>query len=89
MTAAAITPKVWTHMLAEGGRWSAAELGEFARVERKQIENLLFSAVNKGYVVRFDDASRANGSAYGVTAACRIPQGVHLNEILKAVGTPA
>lgn len=85
-----LTPKLWTHMLAQGGRWTAAELAEIARVERKQVENVLLSSVNRGFVVRYEVSDRANGTAYGVTSDCRVPQDIHLKDILKSIsGAPA
>jgi hypothetical protein len=78
-----ITAKAWLYMLAHG-RCTAAQLAAVVGVGRKQMDNLLFSMVNRDYAERYPCDDRKNGTAYGVTPASKVPQNTHLADILFA-----
>jgi hypothetical protein len=87
MTNKGMTTKAWLYMVAHG-RCTCAELAEAVGSTRKQVENLLLSMVNRGFAERFPSAERANGTAYGVTPRCKVPQNTCLADIMFAVQNP-
>lgn len=81
-----IVAKMWLHMLAEGGRWGVAELMAMSGLQRKRADTLLNYMAGREQVVKYKDASRANGVAFGVTPKCRLPTHVRVEDVIAAIG---
>ena len=83
-----IVASLWLHMLSEGGYSTQGELAEAvgAKTEGKRIDGLLSQLVDRGFAQKVPNPERKNGVGYGVTAACKVPQNVHLKDILAAIG---
>lgn len=78
-----ISSKMWLAMLKEGGRWSAAEIAKFSKLDAISAHQNLNSLCRTGALRKFDrEASAANRVQFGITAGCAIPRGVTVGEIL-------
>lgn len=77
------TATAWLHMLGHG-RCTATELAEKVGVTRRQMDKLLSSMVDRGHAKRYPNEARKNGTAYGVTPTCKVPQNTFLADVLLA-----
>jgi hypothetical protein len=84
MTQKGITQRVWLFLLEHGGHWTAAELAENTGASTAHMDRIIWSMCDVGSVTKRRSGYRKNGIAFGVNAACRIPQGITLRDIAKA-----
>lgn len=80
-----ISREIWLLMAKEGGRWSTAELTEKTTYDRMGMAGCIASMVRGGILRQFDaPAGKRHRYEFGVTAACRVPQGVTLADLVGA-----
>jgi predicted transcriptional regulator len=79
-----ITRRLWLFMLEHGGHWTTAELAEQLGEDNTYIDRILWSMHDHGSLSKYRSSQRKNGSAFGVTAKNRIPQGLTLADVTKA-----
>lgn len=80
-----LTPRVWLHMLTEGGRWSLPELCMDLQCERAVMWPTLDSMVTRGSVKRQDPTEPSGKPVYYVTHDCRPPVSITLRQIVEAL----
>jgi hypothetical protein len=88
-TETGVVARMWLHMLSKGGRWGVAEMMQVTGLQRRRADTLINLMALREQVVKYPDASRANGVAFGVTLGCKPPTQVRLSEILNAINAPA
>lgn len=78
------TACVWLTVLKAGGRLTSAEVVKAAGdgVDAPSVRSLLNSLTTTGSVRKYEQAGSL--MRYGVTAACKVPQGVTIGDILAA-----
>jgi DNA-binding MarR family transcriptional regulator len=72
----------WLLMLTEGGRWSSKEIRERLGRKDPSFHSHIFNMARTGYAIRYP----GERTQYGVTPGCKVPTGVTLEEVLKAMG---
>lgn len=74
---------VWLMLLKEGGRWSAAEVGERVGMDQTAAATNLRFMEEFGTVKRWARGDKPTDRVrFGVTAECKVPRGVKLSDIL-------
>lgn len=77
-----MTARVWLAMLNVGGRYSAGEIAQLVdEPDTTAVHQLLASMVRGSSVRRFDKVV-GHPVQFGVTAACRVPQGITIGDVL-------
>jgi predicted ArsR family transcriptional regulator len=79
--------QLWLLMLKEGGRWKSPELAEALKVTPAQAMHALNAMATRGYASRQLLPGSLPGRPryqYGVDAACLVPQGVKVADLLAA-----
>lgn len=77
---------IWLHVLTEGGYSTVAEVAEAVGRDRKITDKMLAYLASSGFCSRFENPDRKNGIGYGVTADCKVPNGVLVKDIVAAAG---
>lgn len=80
-----ITQRVWLFLLEHGGRWTVAELAEQTGNGTAYMDRILWSMHDVGSVSKYRSSQRKNGTAFGVSQKNRIPQGITLQQVTKAM----
>lgn len=89
MTGDGTTKRLWLTVLSSGGYSTVAELCEVDRsLPRKRIDNLATQMAARGFLSRGTHSGRKNGVTYGVTLACKVPQGVTMRDLADARAIP-
>jgi len=73
--------RVWM-AVAEGGRWTAAEIEAVTGVRGRSMARVLYGMNNGGLLVKFDGAP----PKYGITDDCITPRQTSVGELLTAMG---
>lgn len=78
--------RAWLVIANGGGRWTTGEVrAQLPKDNGKTVESAMNDMVGNGCLTPYDsDNMRAN--RYGVTADCRVPNGVTNWEVLEAMG---
>lgn len=78
-----LTKRVWLLLYAEGGLWTATEVGDKLG---RALGATLRDMAESGFVARTrDETPEGPRVRYGVTKACRVPRGVAVEEIEQAL----
>lgn len=81
---------MWLHLLATRKMLNAAALSVVAECTTERADTILSIMATRGFVRGHRDTSvRKNGRAYTVDAACMLPRGVTLEQVLAAAGKQA
>lgn len=75
--------RVWLHLLAEGGRWSTAEIAAATHMDPGAVNSGLYRMTLQGMVTRHETSRGRARTEFGVSTACKIPLGVTLAELQK------
>ena len=75
-------PVVWLMLLREGGRWTASEVGERINLDQTSAAASLRTMTEFGTLRRWDRSETNDRVRFGVTAECKVPRGVTLQDIL-------
>lgn len=86
MTPDTMTAAMWLHLLEKRKPMNAATLSAIAGCTRNRADTILSILATRGAVRAYPDPARKNGRAYSVDAACVLPRGVTLEQVLAAVG---
>jgi predicted transcriptional regulator len=77
---------VWLMMLREGGRWTAAEVGERLSLDQTAAAGSLRSMYEFGTVQKWERSETNDRVRYGVTVDCKIPRGVTVKDVAGLMG---
>jgi len=80
-----VNKRVWLHLLAEGGRWSIAEISDATHIDNGAVNSGLYRMSLQGMVMQHPTNRGRARTEFGVTKACKIPLGVTLAE-LQSIG---
>ncbi len=84
MSESTSVPKlVWLHILKEGGRWSTSDIRKATNEDGTLISQAVKDMSDNGYLIRYDRKAFGEALAYGVTAACKVPRGVTIADLLE------
>lgn len=76
------TARIWLKV-AEGGRWTTTELRKaLPELRGADIDN---AARRMGKAGQFDEFQGPAGMQFGITGECTVPNGVTVDQVLKAV----
>jgi hypothetical protein len=84
MAKSGITQRVWLFLLEHGGHWTVAELAEQMGEGAQYMDRILWSMHDHGTLGKYRSGQRKNGSAFGVKASNKVPQGITLSQIASA-----
>jgi hypothetical protein len=76
---------VWLMMLAEGGRWSAAQVGARIDMDQTSVASNLRAMASFGCMKRYerDPMDRHSRVRFGITPECVVPRGITLTQLLE------
>lgn len=74
--------EVWLLMLKEGGRWSAAEIGQRVGMGQTEAGTNLRAMHEFGTVQKWERVNPGDRVRFGVTPGCKVPRGVTVQDIL-------
>ena len=81
MRRAGDTARLWL-TVAEGGKWTVAEIDQELRAGHRTLQRRLEQMSNAGMLTEY----QTEPPTWGVTPECTVPRDVTLAEILRAVG---
>lgn len=73
--------RMWLHLLAEGGRWSIAEIAEATHMNAGAVGSGLYRMTLQGMVTQHPTSRGRARTEFGVSLACKVPLGVTLAEL--------
>lgn len=74
---------VWLMMLKEGGRWTAAEVGQRLAIDQTAAASALRAMHEFGTVQKWERSPANDRVRFGVTPACKIPRGVTISDVIE------
>jgi hypothetical protein len=77
---------VWLMMLAEGGRWTAAEVGARLEIDQTAAASALRAMHEFGTLQKWDRSPTNDRVRFGVTNECKIPRGVTVQDVAGLMG---
>lgn len=77
-----LTALVWLHLLKEGGRHATAEIATVVHSTSETLAVVLTRLTDAGSLCRYEKSEKGDRVRYGVTAACKVPRGISIGEIL-------
>ncbi len=84
-TEQALTARIFLHALTEGGRWSVREMAMDLRVDYQSAKDAMSSMSETGSLIRHEKSDEAKTLTYSVTERCRLPSGLTLMEVTRAL----
>lgn len=70
---------IWMHVCREGGKWTAQEIAQHLGQPRQKVSLTMHRmATHMGSLRRY---STNRPTKFGVTSACKVPQGVSLDDL--------
>jgi hypothetical protein len=79
------TKAVWLLIAREGGRWSVREVTDTLGDDFDSVSQGLHRMAQLGCLTHYPRTTQRNRVTFGVTAQCKVPQGVTLADLL-AIG---
>ncbi len=81
-----MTGKIWLHMLSEGGRWTIRELAMDLKLPYDKVKDSIMRMYDSGgSVLRHAKGEDERAVSYSVGERCRLPMGVTLMEVRRAL----
>lgn len=81
------TARAWLAIAHGGGRWTIGDvMGVLPREQEKTLDNVVRQMASKGFLKFYEKDARNTFQRFGVTADCRVPQGLMNWEVLEALG---
>lgn len=77
---------VWLMMLKEGGRWTAAEVGERLQIDQTAAASAMRAMHEFGTLHKWERSPTNDRVRFGVTTECRIPRGVTVQDVMGLMG---
>lgn len=81
-----ITKRIWLFLLAEGGCWSSTGVRDALGISRVQTHRTLNRSATRGQITRHEPESWGKQLTFEVTAQCKVPDGVTVEDIKAALG---
>lgn len=79
-----ISARVWLCMLAQGGLWTANELGDELKHDHCKLAGHLTNMAARGFLVKHEKTETVRRIRFSVDKRCKVPSAVLVQQLLDA-----